>query len=60
MFGDTKKVDPATFDRILYLRSQGLTQEVIAQRLGISARTVRVYLRAAKTNTKPYNPDVQS
>lgn len=60
MFGDSKKVDEKVYKRILYLKEQGLTQEVIATRLGISARTVRVYLRAAKTGTKPYEkPDVQ-
>ena len=56
------KVDQDVFDRILELKSRyNLTNEVIATRLGISSRTVRVYLRAARLNLKPYQkPDVPS
>ena len=51
------KVDEKLYARILELRTKyGLTQEVIATRLGISARTVRVYLRSAATGTVPYKP----
>lgn len=50
----SKKVDEATYKRILYLKSIGLTQEVIAERLSITSRTVRVYLRANRLGLKPY------
>lgn len=53
------KVDESTYARIIELKTKyGLTNEVIAQRLGISSRTVRVYLRANRLNLKPYQlPD---
>lgn len=49
------KVDQAVFDRILELKERyGLTNSVIGERLGISTRTVRVYLRAHRLSLKPY------
>jgi DNA-binding CsgD family transcriptional regulator len=51
------KVDKKIYERILYLKNQGLTNAVIAERLGLSSRTVRVFTRAARTGTKPYHPD---
>jgi DNA-binding transcriptional regulator LsrR (DeoR family) len=42
------KVDEAILKRLLYLHSQGLTQSVIGQRLGISSRTVRYYLAESR------------
>lgn len=44
------KVDAIVLARILTLKRQSLTHEIIAQRLGLSLRTVRFYisqLRAA-------------
>ena len=48
------KVDQRIYDRILQLKAIGLTNKVIAIRLGISDRTVRIYTRAARLNLKPY------
>lgn len=49
------KVDQDTYNRICELKMKyGLTNDVIGERLGISGRTVRVYLRAARLNLKPY------
>jgi orotate phosphoribosyltransferase-like protein len=48
------KVDAAVYKRILELRDQGLTHAVIAQRLGVSERTIRVYIRAAREGNEPY------
>ena len=48
------RVDPKTLERILYLHRQGLSQNIISQRLGISTRTIRVYLRAERLGLKPY------
>jgi orotate phosphoribosyltransferase-like protein len=42
------KVSPAILARILYLRNQGLTQEIIGIRLGLATRTVRLYLAKEK------------
>lgn len=57
-----RKVDQKLFDRIIELKTKyDLTEEVLAQRLGVSARTIRVYLRAHRLNLAPYErPDVQS
>ena len=44
-----RKVDQAVYARIRQLRTQyGLTYPVIAERLGLNERTVRIYLRKAK------------
>lgn len=51
------KVDKKVYERILYLKAQGLTDAVISERLGITTRTVRVFTRAARTGTKPYAPN---
>lgn len=48
------KVDEQVYKRILELRALGLTNEIIGIRLGISARTVRVYTRAARLGLKAY------
>ncbi len=43
------KVDEKVFARIVQLKKDyALTADVIAQRLGISRKTVQVYLRAAR------------
>lgn len=48
------KVTPEVLARILYLRNQGLTQQIIGIRLGIATRTVRLYLAAErKKNAVP-------
>lgn len=52
-----KKIDEHTTKRIRQLLEIGLTQEVIATRLGISARTVRVYARSFRTGMKPYQTE---
>lgn len=51
------KVDDKVFARILQLKAIGLTDKVISIRLGISERTIRVYTRSNKTQTKPYRPE---
>lgn len=52
------KVDQAVYNRIIELKTKyALTNKVIAERLGISDRTVRVYLRASRTKTVPYRPE---
>lgn len=48
------KVDEVKYARILELRAMGLTVAVIAERLGITRKTVHIYMRAAKLNLKPY------
>lgn len=54
------KIDQKLYDRIVELRNKhGLTHDVIAARVGVSSRTVRVYLRAALTATVPYQPTVK-
>ena len=50
------KVDTWRRDRIIQLKAIDLEDDVIAERLGISPRTVRVYYRAHRTGTKPYHP----
>jgi DNA-binding NarL/FixJ family response regulator len=52
------KVTDWHIKRIAELKKIGLTNEVIAERLGISSRTVRVYTRAARTGLKPYSNHV--
>lgn len=42
------KVDDKVLQRLLYLHSIGLTQGVIGERLGLSARTVRLYISQHK------------
>lgn len=54
------KVDQKLLERLLQLKSIGLTDKVISIRLGISERTVRVYTRSARTKTQPYKPNVSS
>jgi DNA-binding transcriptional regulator YiaG len=50
-----RKVEDKQFERIIELREKyGLTAPVIATRLGISVRTVHVYLRAHREQLKPY------
>ena len=53
-----RKVDESIFKRILELRSIGLTNSVISQRLGISPRTVRIYTRADREKSVPYKPEI--
>lgn len=49
------KVDAKVYARILELKEKyQLTNPVIAERLGISVRTVRIYLRANRLNLRPY------
>lgn len=49
------KVDAAVFARLVELKTKyGLTNAVIAERLGISPRTVKVYWRAHRLSLKPY------
>ncbi len=49
-----RKVSEKEYKRIIELRDLGLTVAVIAERLGITRKTVHVYLRAAKLNLEPY------
>lgn len=53
------KVDEKIFTRIVELKTKyNLTSAVIAERLGISIKTVQVYLRAARLGlpvTEAYN-----
>lgn len=45
------------FDKIIHLKNTyGLTNAVLAERFGVSVRTIKVYVRAAKSNTVPYKP----
>lgn len=64
MFGEARKVDEKMQKRIIELVEQGVTQEIVAIRLGISSRTVRAYLRSHRLGLKPYEKpkkeDVQS
>lgn len=48
------KVDRKVLDRILYLRNQNLTQAVIGERLGLTARTVRLYLAMVRDGVDPF------
>lgn len=48
------KVTAEDFKKIAKLLDIGLTHKVIATRMGISERTVRVYARAIRTGTSPY------
>ena len=48
------KVDEQVLNRILYLRNQGLTQQVIGTRLGLTARTVRLYLAMVRDGKNPF------
>lgn len=50
------KVGPKEVKRIQQLKAQGLTDEIVAIRMGITERTVRIYTRAARENHKPYHP----
>lgn len=52
----TNRIGPKERKRILELKTLGLTDKVIAIRLGISERTVRVYSRAARESQPPYHP----
>jgi orotate phosphoribosyltransferase-like protein len=55
------KMDDKMFKRLQELKALGLTDKVVSIRLGISERTVRVYTRAARNGTKPYEiPEEQS
>lgn len=48
----SNKVDKWTYNRILELiYKQGLTQKIVAERLGISTRTIRIYLKKHKEET---------
>jgi hypothetical protein len=50
------KIDDKTFAKIIDLKQRyGLTNAVLAERFGVAERTIRVYTRAARTGTKPYN-----
>ena len=51
------KVDERVHKRILELLALGLTHNVISQRLGITERTIRVYVRAQREGSKPYHPE---
>jgi DNA-binding NarL/FixJ family response regulator len=49
-----RKIEDREYKRILELKAIGLTAAVIAERLGVSRKTVQVYLRANRLNLKPY------
>lgn len=48
------KVDEYTFQRIIQLQKVGCTQKAIAERLGVTDRTVRTYLKLAKEGKNPF------
>lgn len=43
-----QKVSPTKLARIVYLMSCGCTQEMVAERLGLSSRTIRTWLKMVK------------
>lgn len=49
-----RKVEDREYKRIIELKGIGLTAAVIAERLGISRKTVQVYLRSNRLGLKPY------
>lgn len=54
------KVTQKVYDRIIELKTKyGLTNVVIAERLGLNERTVRVFLRAHREGSVPYRPNKQ-
>lgn len=54
------KVTKTVLKRLRELRGMGLTQELIAMRLGITSRTVRFYLNVYKEPVKIEAPDVRA
>lgn len=54
------KVTEDLLDRMVYLRNQGLTQEVIGTRLGITSRTVRLYLAMVRDGKNPFVKEAEN
>lgn len=47
-------LDDKQIARLYELKALELTDKIIATRLGVSERTIRVYTRAKRTGLKPY------